>query len=247
MSPSSPPAAIPAGSLVVVTGATGYLGSHVALQFLQRGYRVRGTVRDVAKASWLTSGQFAPFAAQLELVHVGDLGAPRAFDAAVAGAAAVVHVASDMSFSNDPNEVIPRTVAGATGILEAAAAQPSVRRFVYTSSIVAAVMPMPGNDAVVGRDSWNDVATQMAWAPPPYDEGRSFPVYMASKIAAEKAVWEFAKQRRPAFDVSVISPSSIMGEPLDKRHANTLASFASIVYAGNDRARLEVLPAGEFA
>jgi nucleoside-diphosphate-sugar epimerase len=45
--------AIEKGSLILVTGVNGYIGSHVAEQLLQYGYRVRGTVRDAFKASYM--------------------------------------------------------------------------------------------------------------------------------------------------------------------------------------------------
>ena len=44
---------LPKGSLVLVTGASGFIASHIVDQLLERGYRVRGTVRDAAKSSWL--------------------------------------------------------------------------------------------------------------------------------------------------------------------------------------------------
>lgn len=47
-------AVLPTGSLIVVTGANGYVGSHVVDQFLRLGYRVRGVVRDPNKSIWLT-------------------------------------------------------------------------------------------------------------------------------------------------------------------------------------------------
>jgi hypothetical protein len=48
MSPIDSPA-VPNGSLVVVTGATGFIGSHISDQFLQRGYKVRATTRGPSK------------------------------------------------------------------------------------------------------------------------------------------------------------------------------------------------------
>jgi nucleoside-diphosphate-sugar epimerase len=46
--------ALPPSSLILVTGANGYIGSHVVNQLLRFGYRVRGTVRDAQNSAWLT-------------------------------------------------------------------------------------------------------------------------------------------------------------------------------------------------
>lgn len=46
--------ALKPGSLVLVTGVNGFIGSHIADQLLAHGYHVRGTVRDVAKAEWMS-------------------------------------------------------------------------------------------------------------------------------------------------------------------------------------------------
>jgi nucleoside-diphosphate-sugar epimerase len=78
--------AIPKDSLVLVTGVNGWLGSHVADQFLQAGYRVRGTTRDLKKAEALKEfweKQYGPD--KLELVVVKDMSHDGAFDEAVKG------------------------------------------------------------------------------------------------------------------------------------------------------------------
>ena len=77
---------LPQGSLVLVTGANGFIASHIVDQLLQRGYGVRGTVRNVAKASWLQelfdkhygSGKF-------ELAGISDYTNPEAFIDALKG------------------------------------------------------------------------------------------------------------------------------------------------------------------
>ena len=65
--------AIPTGSLVVVSGATGNIGSHIIDQLLQAGYRVRGTVRDVEKGAWVTEHFGAKYGADnIEIIEVKD-------------------------------------------------------------------------------------------------------------------------------------------------------------------------------
>lgn len=71
---SSDDLVIPKGSLVVVTGANGFIGSHVVDQLLQHGYNVRGTVRNVAKNSWLNdyfSAKYGP--GRFSLAEVPDM------------------------------------------------------------------------------------------------------------------------------------------------------------------------------
>lgn len=48
------PTIVPPGGLVLVTGVNGFLASHIALNLLERGYKVRGTVRSQEKADWIT-------------------------------------------------------------------------------------------------------------------------------------------------------------------------------------------------
>ena len=78
--------AIPTGSTVLVTGISGYIGSHVADQILLAGYRVRGTVRDEAKGEWvreLFAGKYGK--ENIETVVVADMADAGAFDEACKG------------------------------------------------------------------------------------------------------------------------------------------------------------------
>ncbi|PNP58456.1 hypothetical protein FNYG_15119 [Fusarium nygamai] len=224
---SSPPTAIPTGSWVLVTGATGFVASHVTRQLLQRGYKVRGTVRDQAKAQWLIDDHFKSYAdsGSYELVTVPDLSAAGAFDEAVKGVSAVAHIASVLDFDPNPNNVVPQTVAGVTSVLESASKESSVTRFVFTSSIVAAVFPTADQDGVVDRNSWNELAVKEAWAPPPYEPSRAMLVYAASKVAAEQALWKYIDENKTHFVTNVVSPSAILGEPLHERHASSYANW----------------------
>lgn len=237
---------IPKGSWILVTGVTGYVASQVAKQFLERGYKVRGTARSLKKAAWLVDDVFKTYASHgdFEVSLVPDMAADHAFESAVRGVAAIAHVASIVTFDPDPNKVIPPTVRGAISILEAALREPSVREFVYTSSIVAAAIPAPGVTTHVTRDTWNDTAVQMAWTPPPYEENRGEIVYMASKTEAEKAVWRFVEEKKPRFTVNSVAPSTIMGEPLHKSHIESSASWLKLLYDGNT-AMLANFPACE--
>jgi nucleoside-diphosphate-sugar epimerase len=230
-------ASIPKGSLVLVTGANGFIAAHIAKQFLERGYRVLGTVRDVAKAAFLIDHVFPEYAKRgdFELVAVPDLGAPNAFDEAVKGKgiATIVHVASPLTFDPDPNNTIPQTVGGVVGLLRAAAREPSVKQFVYTSSApVVTGGGAPGEEIHVTKDRWNREIIKAAWAPPPYEPSRGGATYVAGKAEAEMAMWKFAEEEKPGFDVNSVLPFTTMGQGLDKFHLRGTASWMKNLYNG---------------
>jgi nucleoside-diphosphate-sugar epimerase len=213
---------IPTGSLVLVTGATGFIAAHVIAKFLARGYKVRGTARDLDQASWLVNGRFKTQAetGDFTLIAVPDFNADGAFDEAVKGVSAIAHVASVLTFDSNPNNVIPQTVAGVTSILVSALRESSVKEVIFTSSLMASIFPVLGHEEIVDRNSWNEVAVKAAWAPPPYDDDRSNFVYAASKVAAEKALWHIVDEKKPHYTVNAIVPSGVTGEPMHEKHAD---------------------------
>lgn len=83
---SSADLVVPKGSLVLVTGANGYLASHIVDQLLERGYRVRGTVRDASKALWLQElFERRHPGSSFELVSISDYQKPGVFDNGLKG------------------------------------------------------------------------------------------------------------------------------------------------------------------
>ena len=78
--------AIPQGSKVLVTGANGFIASHVADQLIQAGYLVRGTSRDIAKTTWMTELFEKKYGkGKFEAVVVKDMAEDGAFDEACKG------------------------------------------------------------------------------------------------------------------------------------------------------------------
>lgn len=136
------------------------------------------------------------------------------FDEAVQGCDAVIHVASDTTFSPDPNKVIKPTVDGVLSILHSAAEAGSVKRFVLTSSSTAALLPKPNTELTVTVDTWDQEAVNIANAPPPYTQERAFAVYAASKTEGERALWKFMKDEKPGFVANAVLPNFNMGRIL---------------------------------
>ncbi|RKK16807.1 hypothetical protein BFJ66_g1994 [Fusarium oxysporum f. sp. cepae] len=234
---SEHPTAIPKGSWVLVTAANGHTGSHIVFELLKRDFKVRGTVRDLKSSQWLLEDDFVSKYAErghIELV-VADTTKPHDFDRAVQGVAAVIHVAVIGDLVPDPNVAIPATIESALSVCRAAAKEPSVERFVFTSSFWAAAFPVPGvGDTITNLDTWNDAAVQAAWAPPPYESDRIMPVYFAAKVEAEKAVWKFVKDEKLPWVVNSVSPCVILGDLRDDKHLRSVPpQLIEQLYLGN--------------
>ncbi|WAO95668.1 Epimerase domain-containing protein [Fusarium falciforme] len=224
--------AVPRDSIVLVTGANGFLGSHISDQFLHHGYRVRGTVRNLEKNAWLEKhfeGKYG--AGRFDLVQVADMAAERAFHAVIKGVSIVAHTASVVSLDPDPNNTIPLVISGSLNALKAAYDEPSVKRFICTSSSASVYNPLdePGN--IVTQDTWNEEAIREAWKEPPYQPERGMMVYAAGKTQAEKEIWRFHKEHRHEradLVVNTILPSTNLGRPLDPVNQGYLSTSGFI-------------------
>lgn len=228
--------AIPKGSTVLITGVNGFIASNIADQFLKFGFKVRGTTRSLEKNAWVSTlfnRKYGP--GNFELVAVPDMVAQDAFIEAVQGVSAVVHTASIFTMDPNPHNVIPGTVSGTLNTLKAAAQEPSVKRFVLTSSSTAALQPKPNNPIEVTTDTWNDEAVKLAYRDPPYEPERAASVYGASKTLSEKEAWRFMDEKKPGFTLNAVLPNINFGASLDfvnQGHPTTSGILAEI-FKGN--------------
>ncbi|BEJ14388.1 hypothetical protein CspHIS471_0401550 [Cutaneotrichosporon sp. HIS471] len=198
--------------LVLVTGASGFLGTYVVKELLQRGYDVRAVVRDTVKGEYVQN-KF-PGA---KYAIVKDMAEPGAYNQVIKGIDAVVHVASPLDFDNTggPEAVIGPAVFGVENLLKAAsdtALGGNVKCFVQISS-VAAVAGLPdGNPKTLTEEQWNDADLNKT-----YELGAAAPgalKYVASKVEAERAFWKWFEEKR-AFDGVAILPGMILGTPME--------------------------------
>lgn len=220
MSPKPEILAISSGSLVVVTGANGYIASNVVDQLLAVGYRVRGCVRSIKRAEWMKPLLDEKYGRdKFELFEVPDMAVSGAYDGAIIGASGLCHVATPVMQSYDPNESVSVVVNGTLNALEAAAKETSVKRVVLTSSSTAAASPQPNKVFVIDGNTWNEDVVKSAWAPPPY-EGlqRRLDVYSASKTQGEQAAWNFMKEKKPRFVLNTVLPNANLGKILSVEH-----------------------------
>lgn len=227
---------IPKGSTVLVTGVNGFIGSNIADQFLKFGYKVRGTSRSPEKNTWISTLFNKKYGTgKSELVAVPDMVARGAFNQAVKGVSAVVHTATIFTLDPNPHNVVPGTISGTVNALEAAAQEPSVKRFVLTSSSLAALFPKPNRPVKVTADTWNDEAVELAYRDPPYEPERALPVYAASKTLSEREAWKFMDEMKPGFTLNTVLPNINFGASLDfanQGHPSTSAIVAEL-FKGN--------------
>ncbi|KAG0600372.1 hypothetical protein M758_11G028400 [Ceratodon purpureus] len=194
------------GKTVCVTGATGFIASWIVKMLLERGYTVRGTIRNPEKAKYLM--QFPGANERLQLLQA-DLLTPGSFDSVVQGCDGVFHTASPV-IPYDQEDVDPETqlldpaIKGTVNVLESCAKAKGLKRVVLTSSIGAvAYTPHRVPGAVLDESSWSDI-----------DHNRDNKLwYVLSKTLAEKAAWDLAKQQD--LDMVVVNPSGVFGPVLN--------------------------------
>ncbi|GMT22250.1 hypothetical protein PFISCL1PPCAC_13547, partial [Pristionchus fissidentatus] len=145
--------------LVLVTGATGFVGTHCVRELLEQNYRVRGTVRDKKAFRKITPLLRLPNGRdRLELYEIDLHDAKEKWIEALEGVSFVLHVASPVPV--EPTEdTIKTALAGTMAVLEAAAAVQSVRKVVLTSSCTAVNDGHPNRNRVFDETVWTDMSS----------------------------------------------------------------------------------------
>ena len=172
---------------VLVTGASGFVGWHVARQLLERGERVRALVRDPVRS--------AQALAELPGVDTvpGDLRDEGSLASAVAGCGIVYHVAADYRlWAPRPEEMYRSNVDGTRSLL-AAARKAGVERCVYTSTVGCIGM----RNGEVGSEDTPAGLEEMQGP------------YKRSKFLAEQVAIEFARE---GFPVVIVNPTAPLGD-----------------------------------
>ncbi|KAL1809769.1 cinnamoyl-CoA reductase 1 [Daucus carota subsp. sativus] len=187
------------GQVVCVTGAGGFIASWLVKLLLQKGYTVRGTVRNPADPK---NGHLRELEGAEErlILCKADLLDYESLREAINGCDGVFHTASPVT--DDPEQMVEPAVIGTKNVI-VAAAEAKVRRVVFTSSIGAVYMSANRSpDEVIDESCWSDLEfckNTRNW-------------YCYGKAVAEQAAWEEAKQR--GVDMVALNPVLVLGPVL---------------------------------
>ena len=190
---------------VLVTGVSGYIGNHCAVELLKNGYAVKGSLRNLSKAEKVTEAikkEIDP-KENLEFCEL-DLLKDKGWNEAMNGCQYVLHVASPFinKEPKDENLYIKPALDGTKRALEAAK-KAGVKRVVITSSMVS-MFENADKSINIDSKSWTNV------------DAPNVSAYMKSKTLAEKYAWEFIKNQKSdsLLELVVINPGPVFGPTL---------------------------------
>jgi nucleoside-diphosphate-sugar epimerase len=191
--------------LVLVTGGSGFIGSHCILQLLAAGYKVRTTVRSLKRErdvrAMLKQGGAEP-GDRLSFVGA-DLEQDAGWAEAVAGCTYVLHVASPLppNVPKHEDELIVPAREGTLRVLRAAR-DAQVKRVVLTSSFVAIGYGHKPRETPFDETDWTD------------PNSKDLAPYGKSKTLAERAAWDFIAREGRGLELSVVNPVAVFGPVL---------------------------------
>ena len=200
-------------STVLVTGGSGFIGSHALAQLLAAGHTVRTTVRNPAREPDVRALLSAAGERRAERLafFTADLESDAGWAAAVSGCDYVLHVASPFppGIPKHEDELIVPARAGALRVLRAAR-DAGVKRVVLTSSFAAIGYGHPQQLAPFDETSWTN------------PEGDDVLPYIKSKTLAERAAWDFIAREGGALQLSVVNPVGVFGPVLGADYSTSI-------------------------
>ncbi|OOQ61693.1 SDR family oxidoreductase [Mucilaginibacter pedocola] len=193
---------------VLLTGISGFLGSHTAIQLLNKGYEVVGTLRDQKRAEAIKNviAKHTEHTANLSFAQA-ELSDEKVWAKLCEDIDYVQHIASPFPRETPKHEdelIIPAK-NGVLFILKAASAA-GVKRVVLTSSSSAVLYGKPAGQESGTHDEtvWTDATNKADTTP-----------YFRSKTIAEKAAWDFIKANKSGMELVTVLPGAILGPVLE--------------------------------
>ena len=198
---------------VLLTGISGFIAKHVAIELLNSGYEVLGTVRDInsVEITKKTLEENNASTENLSFVEL-DLLKDNGWDKAAEGCKYIIHVASPfpLKVSNDRESLTPAAKDGTLRVLNAGI-NAGVEHFVKTSSIVCMFRkPNRTNPYTFGENDWTDV------------EWNKTTDYFVSKTRAEKAAWDLMESKGLKNNLTCINPGFVLGDFLNEKSCTSM-------------------------
>lgn len=197
---------------VLLTGVSGFIAKRIALDLLNAGHTVVGSLRSMGRADEVRDA-VAPLLRdkdtldRLSFVEL-DLTLDDGWTEAMDGIDVVMHTASPFPLSapKDEDDLIKPAVDGTLRALQAAHAG-GVTRIILTSSVAA--IEARDKDGPYSENDWSDTEHPRCTA------------YYKSKTLAEQAAWRFVT-KTPGIELTVINPVLVLGAPLDAHYGSSL-------------------------
>lgn len=210
---------------VLITGISGFLGLHIAIELLEQGYHVTGSLRNLKRKSEIIGilGKHTDNIQNLIFVE-GDITNPEPWQEITKGLDYIIHSASplpEVMPKNDDELIIPAK-NGTLNILNAALKN-SVQKVVVTSSMAAIVYGKNSSTKknLYSEEDWTDETNH-----------KDTNAYYRSKTIAEKAVWDFYKLNKDKIQITTINPSAILG-PILKKETSASVNIVKKVLDGS--------------
>ena len=200
-------------SLVLVTGGSGFIGSHCILQLLEAGHQVRTTVRNLERETDVRAMLKQGGAKSLDHLSfvAADLEKDDGWAEAVKGCDYVLHVASPFppSVPKHEDELIVPAREGTLRVLRAAR-DAGVKRDVVASSYAAIGYGQGVKDTPFDETNWTNV------------DGEGVTPYVKSKTLAERAAWDFIEKEGGDLELSVVNPVGVFGPVLSSDYSTSI-------------------------
>ncbi|KAG6836166.1 hypothetical protein H0H93_010714 [Arthromyces matolae] len=186
--------------LIFVTGASGFLGSHIVLQLLSKGFNVRAAARGPRVSELTEIYKKLGYADRVSIVEIADI-SKGDFSEVFQGVDGVIHAAAPIGLDGGvPTEtMLASNIEGTINVVRQAE-KAGITRIVVTASIVNV---MHDQSSITDKD-WNPVTKEEAVKMAGND------AYRAAKTLAEKALWEFANSH-PHVEITTLLPPLMYG------------------------------------
>lgn len=220
---------IDTGSPVLVSGATGYLGSWVTKGLLDAGITVHAAVRDPRSTARVAHlHRIAEAAPGTLRLFASDLLRPGSYDEAIEGCTVVIHTASPFirAVEDPQRDLVTPALQGTRNVLTGAGRTPSVTRVVLTSSVAAMYGDAADIEGYPGR-----ILTDTCWNT---TSSLSHEPYAYSKTLAEKEAWRLAANQEQ-WDLVTINPTMILGPSLSDTPTSESFSIIRMMIDGTAR------------